>query len=60
MIIILVYFCICLGVGYCFSASLPPFLATAGSEALSMMKESPAMFQELREKAKLFRQLLNE
>lgn len=49
-----------LGVGYCFSASLPPFLATAGSEALNVMKDSPEMFKELREKAKHFRQLLKE
>ncbi|XP_061119549.1 serine palmitoyltransferase 1 [Conger conger] len=38
------------GQGYCFSASLPPMLASAAIEALSIMEEDPGIFSVLREK----------
>ncbi|XP_029195796.2 serine palmitoyltransferase 1-like [Acropora millepora] len=41
------------GAGYCFSASLPPMLASAAIEALNIMEQKPDMFGDLREKAKL-------
>ncbi|KAK3550262.1 hypothetical protein QTP86_021328, partial [Hemibagrus guttatus] len=40
------------GQGYCFSASLPPMLATAAIEALNIMEEDPEIFAILREKCK--------
>uniref|UniRef100_A0A3P9LQ38 Serine palmitoyltransferase 1 n=1 Tax=Oryzias latipes TaxID=8090 RepID=A0A3P9LQ38_ORYLA len=36
------------GQGYCFSASLPPMLAAAAIEALSIMEEDPEIFRVLR------------
>ncbi|CAI2347216.1 unnamed protein product [Caenorhabditis sp. 36 PRJEB53466] len=33
------------GLGYCFSASLPPLLATAASEAIAMIDEDPHRIQ---------------
>lgn len=41
------------GAGYCFSASLPPMLASAAIEGLNIIEEKPEMFEELKEKAKL-------
>uniref|UniRef100_A0A3Q2YZE2 Serine palmitoyltransferase 1 n=2 Tax=Hippocampus comes TaxID=109280 RepID=A0A3Q2YZE2_HIPCM len=38
------------GQGYCFSASLPPMLAAAAIEALSIMQENPDIFTVLRKK----------
>lgn len=35
------------GLGYCFSASLPPLLATAASEALRIMDAEPERFERL-------------
>ncbi|XP_026996998.1 serine palmitoyltransferase 1 isoform X1 [Tachysurus fulvidraco] len=40
------------GQGYCFSASLPPMLATAAIEALNIMEEDPEIFATLRGKCK--------
>ncbi|XP_016097361.1 serine palmitoyltransferase 1-like [Sinocyclocheilus grahami] len=40
------------GQGYCFSASLPPMLASAAIEALNIMEEDPGVFRVLREKCK--------
>lgn len=37
------------GLGYCFSASLPPMLATAAIESLRLIDEKPGMLVELRE-----------
>ncbi|GMT02888.1 hypothetical protein PENTCL1PPCAC_25062 [Pristionchus entomophagus] len=37
------------GLGYCFSASLPPLLATAANEALSIIKEDPGRVIRLQE-----------
>lgn len=31
------------GAGYCFSASLPPLLASAGTEALNVMNKNPGL-----------------
>lgn len=41
------------GAGYCFSASLPPMLASAAIEALNIIEQKPEMFEELKEKARL-------
>jgi len=35
------------GLGYCFSASLPPFLAGAGMKAVEVLMENPNIVQEL-------------
>ena len=35
--------------GYCFSAALPPLLATAANHAIDIMDESPSMFDVLHE-----------
>nr|XP_055065143.1 serine palmitoyltransferase 1 [Misgurnus anguillicaudatus] len=40
------------GQGYCFSASLPPMLASAAIEALTIMEEDPGIFNILRNKCK--------
>lgn len=37
------------GLGYCFSASLPPFLTQAALCALTMFETQPSIFQELHE-----------
>ena len=36
-------------VGYCFSAALPPLLATATKNAIDIMDQSPSMFDTLHE-----------
>ncbi|GAV03515.1 hypothetical protein RvY_13924 [Ramazzottius varieornatus] len=36
------------GLGYCFSASLPPLLAAAASTALDLVQERPELFDQLR------------
>ncbi|XP_008323667.1 serine palmitoyltransferase 1 [Cynoglossus semilaevis] len=41
------------GQGYCFSASLPPMLASAAIEALNIMEEDPGIFTVLKEKCNL-------
>ena len=46
------------GLGYCFSASLPPLLASSALEALSIMDQSPELFQRLRDRACRMRELL--
>lgn len=46
------------GLGYCFSASLPPLLTTAAIEALNIMENSSDKFQKLRDNAKRMRTLL--
>ncbi|KAA0703683.1 Serine palmitoyltransferase 1 [Triplophysa tibetana] len=40
------------GQGYCFSASLPPMLASAAIEALNIMEEDPGIFSILRNKCR--------
>lgn len=41
------------GLGYCFSASLPPMLCQAAISALDRFEKEPTMFQELQTKSKL-------
>lgn len=41
------------GLGYCFSASLPPLLAQAAISALNRFEMEPQMFAELQEKTKM-------
>ena len=40
------------GLGYCFSASLPPLLATAASEGIKMIDEEPGRLERLQRFAK--------
>lgn len=40
------------GQGYCFSASLPPMLASAAIEALNIMEEDPGIFAILQKKCR--------
>ncbi|XP_014247189.1 serine palmitoyltransferase 1 [Cimex lectularius] len=48
------------GLGYCFSASLPPLLTTAAIEALQILKEKPHLVTSLQEKCKLCNELLHD
>eukprot|EP00850_Spirogloea_muscicola_P013170 SM000088S23711 [mRNA] locus=s88:282985:286756:- [translate_table: standard] len=43
------------GLGYCFSASLPPFLATAAITALSIMDSNPDLRTQLQKNVATFR-----
>ncbi|XP_064625474.1 serine palmitoyltransferase 1-like [Lineus longissimus] len=48
------------GLGYCFSASLPPMLAVAAKEALHKMENNPSILENLRQKCQsLYDQLAN-
>lgn len=46
------------GLGYCFSASVPPMMASAAIEALNVMERDKNMFSKLRNNAKKMRELL--
>jgi serine palmitoyltransferase len=47
------------GLGYCFSASLPPFLATAGIAALDILDQrGPQLAKTVRDNARFFRRLV--
>eukprot|EP00794_Sanderia_malayensis_P007720 gene7720-8559_t len=46
------------GQGYCFSASLPPLLASAADAGIDTMEQHPEMFEKLRNNAKVFRKEL--
>jgi serine palmitoyltransferase len=46
------------GLGYCFSAAVPPMLAAASIKSLDLMEAGPDMFSCLRAKAVKMRQLL--
>ncbi|XP_067938177.1 serine palmitoyltransferase 1-like isoform X2 [Watersipora subatra] len=46
------------GLGYCFSASLPPLLAQGAITALNIMQHETAMFLELQNKIKYLHQFL--
>lgn len=46
------------GLGYCFSASVPPMLASAAMESLSVMQNNTEMFEKVRENAKTLRKKL--
>lgn len=41
------------GAGYCFSASLPPFLAVAGTEGIKYLEQNPTITSKLAENSKL-------
>lgn len=46
------------GLGYCFSASVPPMLASAAMESFSVMQNNTEMFEKVRENAKTLRKKL--
>ena len=46
------------GLGYCFSASVPPMMSTAAIEALNIMESGPERFSKLQSKIGLLRILL--
>ena len=48
------------GAGYCFSASLPPFLATAAQASLAKMEEQPNILETLRGNIEYFYTHLKE
>jgi len=48
------------GLGYCFSASLPPLLATSVGESLRIMQKEPERFVELQHNAQRIKQGLME
>ncbi len=48
------------GIGYCFSASMPPMMSVAAMEALTIMERSPGIFAKLRSNAEKMRELLKE
>lgn len=48
------------GLGYCFSASSPPLLASAALESLNIMEKEPERFERLRRNSKLMHEKLNK
>lgn len=48
------------GLGYCFSASLPPYLATAAIDALDRLDQNPGLAQKVTHNAAHMRQLLQQ
>ena len=48
------------GLGYCFSASLPPYLATAAIGALDRLEQDPTLAQRVAENAAHMRELLSQ
>lgn len=48
------------GLGYCFSASLPPLLAQAAISALDTFEQDPAMFDQLQETCSLVQEKFNK
>ncbi|KAH7423465.1 hypothetical protein KP509_12G057100 [Ceratopteris richardii] len=46
------------GAGYCFSASLPPYVASASIAAISILQEDPDLVQRLQHNVNLFREAL--
>lgn len=48
------------GLGYCYSASLPPYLATAAICALQSMQKQPELVQQVADNAKVMRGLLQQ
>jgi len=48
------------GAGYCFSASMPPFLADAARASLNKMENDPGLVTELAEKVRYFYQEVEE
>ncbi|OQV16257.1 Serine palmitoyltransferase 1 [Hypsibius exemplaris] len=47
------------GVGYCFSASLPPLLAASASKALDLIDKNTALFEQLKTKSELMHKSLS-
>lgn len=47
------------GLGYCFSASLPPLLATAAITSLDIMEKDPSMFKKLQRLCQLVHKALS-
>ncbi|XP_033125631.1 serine palmitoyltransferase 1-like [Anneissia japonica] len=47
------------GSGYCFSASLPPLLASSSLTAIELIKKEPEMFKTLQRNTKFMHQQLN-
>jgi serine palmitoyltransferase len=43
------------GAGYCFSAALPPFLASASITALELLEDNPVLLTRLRRNISFFR-----
>lgn len=48
------------GLGYCFSASVPPMMAAAAIEALNIIESAPDRFSRLKVNTTLLRQLLQK
>ena len=48
------------GLGYCFSASLPPYLATGAICALQRMQEQPELVSRVAQNARRMRELLQQ
>ncbi|KAI6243007.1 Aminotran-1-2 domain-containing protein [Aphelenchoides fujianensis] len=48
------------GLGYCFSASLPPLLATAAQEALNIIDEEPERIRKLRANSEAMHRALGD
>lgn len=46
------------GLGYCFSASVPPMLASAAMQSLSVMQNQTDLFEKVRNNAKSLRSRL--
>lgn len=46
------------GLGYCFSASLPPLQAAVGLEAIKLIDQDPKMVHDLRKNCELFHEIL--
>ncbi|CAK9303965.1 unnamed protein product [Gordionus sp. m RMFG-2023] len=46
------------GLGYCFSASLPPIQASAARAALNLIKDNPQIIKNLKKNSNLFRRLM--
>lgn len=47
------------GSGYCFSASLPPFLAVSANTSLNIIKTNPSMIEKLKSNCNLMHMLLS-
>lgn len=48
------------GLGYCFSASVPPMMAAAAIEALNIMESATDRFEKLQANTALLRKLLQK
>ena len=48
------------GLGYCFSASLPPMLAAGALKAIEILENNPMIIADLRSKAELVHDNFND